>query len=245
LNITLRHAIAALATGLLTVTTAHAADGSAALTNVHVRVIDLDPLDGITAEVTFVNGFTSVQANGYYATGPLGAALGPFTGSLPNQTASVQTTAGDLLAGPGWSASASASAFGAGASSLARASQSASFTLTANTLLVITADAPSALGTMATGENVESMASLDLLTEGGAISGHAGAFFSSYWVVAPSRLQATLANLDGHAIDGTLLSYVQVQATGAALPVPEPQSAALLLGGLAAVGVAVRRRAAR
>ncbi|PZP31273.1 MAG: hypothetical protein DI603_12970 [Roseateles depolymerans] len=249
-----------LALGVCTAISAQAATASASLSNVHLQLIDLDPNDGITAAISF-NGDTSTYNNAYwslngsyqagdwqYAPG-LGVAIPAVAVSGVGFSASASSTAGDLFQGAGWGGSAQASAVTAGVRSTAYAETYAGqFTLAPHTLLVLMADSPAATVSAALGEYASASAYLSVQSLDGSTQGSAyaqayinadGAGYSN----APSFLQVSFVNLSGTAISGYL--YGEAYAYASAAPVPEPGSAALMLGGLLGAGALLRRRARR
>lgn len=236
-----------------------ASTASASLSNVRIQLIDLDPFDGITSAISFddtlLNSYNQITVNGnpqqtYWTGGPLGTSFGPFTSGTGSTWARLQVFAGDLLAGSGPGASAFATAAGTG-NSAASVSESLAlgFTLTPHTRIVMTADATEATISGGLGESgfAQNILGLLHLSPDGSTTGETDVTYSFLttdgltYTAAPRVLQVTFENMTGSPMDGYAMAYAAAMAYGVAA-VPEPQSIALLLTGLAAIGFTVRRR---
>lgn len=233
-----------------------AGTATASLSNVQLRIVDLDPLDGITASATFQSG-TMLSSVFYDVTGsspvylnnagPLGwSASYQLTG--PGASGSSQLLAGDLFTGTGPGAVASAAAVGA--NHRAQASSQGSelkFSITPNTLLIVTADAPTAATSLILGESAFATAVVSFRSSDNSFITQSQAYASqspegSVVSITPSSLQASFVNLTAAPTEVFLNFYASAYVTSIAAAVPEPASAGLALLGLAAIGGAVRRR---
>lgn len=244
--------------GCLVAAPAWAGTGTASLSNVHVRIVDLDPLDGITASATFLSG-TMLSSLFYDATGGAPVYLnnsGALGGSAPYQltgpgtSASSQWLAGDLFTGAGPGAVASASAVGADHRAQANSQGSEiKFSVTPNTLLIVTADAPTAALSLILGESGFATAAVALRSADNSFSAESQAYVyrspdGSALSITPTSLQTSFVNLTAAPTEVFLNFYASAYVTSIAAAVPEPASAGLALLGLAAIGGAVRRRRA-
>ena len=224
------------------------------------QVLDLDPTDGIAAAVSFANGAyvetyatpdNDITRDYHSDAGAVGAILS-VSSLLGWNSASAGTTAGDPVgtgAGPGGAAFASV----AGANSYARGvaySLLSSFTLSPHTELVFTASTSdvSATGTEL-GDTAYALSGVELCTLPDCSSGpssqgtsYVGVFSdgTTYSSLSPS-VTASFFNFTNTAMTGTAYAGAYVFATGVAT-VPEPESWALLVAGLAVLGAVVRRR---
>ena len=174
-----------------------AATASATLTGVYLQVFDLNPVDGIAAAVTFNDG-VSVYGSASNGTGDsynlvdvLGAAL---SGSALAGASSANSavTAGNVFtlgAGPGATATASSTVAGSSAYSQALALFSSSFSVTANTLVMLSG-AAQASGSGTVGESAYGNALVELFDNANYSVGHAYAGInldgSSFGVSGPT-----------------------------------------------------------
>lgn len=244
--------------GCLAAAPALAGTATASLSNVHIQVVDLDPLDGITASATFLSG-TMLSSLFYDATGsspvynnnagPLGWS-GDYQLTGPGASVSSQVLAGDLFTGTGPGAVASASAVGA--DHRAQASSQGSqlrFSVTPNTLLIVTADAPTAALSLILGESAFATAVVSFRSVDNSFSTQSQAYVyqspeGDALSITPSSLQTSFVNLTTAPTEVFMNFYASAYVSSIAAAVPEPGSAGLALLGLAAIGGAVRRRRA-
>lgn len=250
-----RHLLAA--SSLLFAASVQAATASATLNNVQLRVIDLDPLDGIAAGVMITGGgdgyvgssivLGGVPSAGAYHYGVPGAAIGPYSWGSGADTSSGQLFAGSLTGGTGPGATAASTSSAGNNSSATAGSNSSSFTLTPNTLLVLSADVPTLQSVAGAGEAAIATAALHIYSTDQSFHSSSVAWLNFYadgttYQVMPSLMQAAFVNLSTSSLTGTLNYGVYAGTTGGTLPVPEPTSAGLALLGLATIGGLVRRR---
>ena len=99
--------MALLALGLSAGVNAHASSAQLTISNLQVRLIDLDLSDGITPALSLNASFTSLVAGGQTTSATsIEAPLGPLTVVNGSSTWSAQSFGGSLLTTPGWSATA-------------------------------------------------------------------------------------------------------------------------------------------
>jgi hypothetical protein len=234
----------ALATCLLSTASAHAS--TASIGHLRVRVVDLDLSDGITAAVSLKPGSTALQATRYDSGGPtdrlqtfatIAGATGPLSVGDSAATATALSWGGDMLSPGGWSGTASANIGpfipDGGVRVDAKVFLNSFFTLTAHTMLVLTVDT----ATMSAPYYGDGFARADMFLTDSTYTNK----FNSSSTAGP--MQISFANVSGASTDG--LFSVQLWAAiyaAATAPVPEPQSATLLLAGLAVVARLARRR---
>ena len=229
------------------------------MSNVHIELIDLDPLDGITPSIsfdgTYLNSYNQITVNGnpqqtYVTGGPLGTSIGPFASGSGSTSAQLQVFAGDLMTGNGPGASASATAAGPGNTAAAVGESLAlDFTLSPHTGIVMTANATDATTSGGLGESAWAQNTLGLLQvlPDGSSTGPTDLTFSFLnadgvtYTSAPKVLQVTFENTTDSPMAGYAMAYSSAIASGVAA-VPEPQSVVLMLAGIAAIGTTVRRR---
>lgn len=245
----LRTAIAAVALGAALPSLADA-DHQALISNVTVRLVDLDPGDGITPAIGFVTGgFIGTwvtapgQPEGLIQTPfPLGTAAST-TRSFGSHSVSFSVQAGDLL-GPGTGPGATAVHFGAGPGGVAGEAQViySDFTLTPNTRIEISASGfASTAGYVGAGGSFDAWAGAGVnLFSVAQQASYANDFINAYGNAqgqgTPSvarDLFAAYDNLSAAPFSATLSAVAYVGASEAAA-VPEPATWALFAGGLAA-----------
>lgn len=251
-------ALAALVTSLLACNWAHAASTSAAISNVRLQLVDLDLSDGIAPAIQFSNYSTYVSVAQYPShagetvTLPtLDVAVGPLSLINPDATAIAASLGGGLLSDSGWSATAAASTLPGMSYSNAAVVLSTQFTLTPNTLLLMSADVTTFEGHAHLGQRSIPQAEFELDDSQGAVLANPRAYANlvdGASINAPRQLQASFANLADTAMEGKFSAGLLVRSINYdadASPIPEPRNSALLFAGLLAIGALVRQRTSR
>jgi hypothetical protein len=232
--------ICALA-GLVAFGSVQAASSSVQIEHVRVQLVDLDTSDGITPTFTVTGKMTTVRVfEQYTQVGTMSAPVGPFSAGNANVSSTAGSFGGDLFSDEGWSAAASSASHIVGRGGDATVHLEVDFTLTPNTLLLVTTDAPAL---QAESQQYEfAFADAELTLNG------AGKYFSrayaaeTYYPDSTFALQASFANLASAAVYGAFDLKIRSHTFTVGAPVPEPQTAALLMAGLVITGVALRRR---
>lgn len=265
---------------------------SASLGPLSITLYDLNPLDGVAASVSFSSGSGSYTYSYAYSSNPYGYdqqysygvdvwGASSSSASAPLAQATAALTGSGTLAGSTLSASGSATAplsanpydyANFNAYSFAPDSGSQSFTLSANTLMVISGTGSFIASTTGGyssvynyGEYVSAAVTLQL--SGPASSGSGSGSQSSYDQIGTSfysgatwdgtgyvltgasasdtrNLGVSFLNLSGTEMTGNMQATVSVYGYSYANTVPEPETWALMLAGLATVGSLARRRRA-
>jgi hypothetical protein len=220
---------------------AQAATSSVQVDRLRVQLVDLDAADGITPALTVFSQMTTVRVFGSFTqVATRSAPVGPFSVGDANLYSSAASLGGDIFSASGWSATADSGSHVIGQGGDATVHLEVGFTLTPHTMLVVTTDAP--VLHAAEDPYEFAFADADLSVNG------AGKYFSRAYVSvpfqpdAPSPFQASFSNLEGSAVYGYINLAIRSHTFTLGPPVPEPQTAALLIAGLVFTGVAVRRR---
>lgn len=245
-------------TALFSSSTMAQANSSAGISDTSYQLIDLDATDGIAPTITFfsTNGSSTARVlTGTYSDGYSSSATRNSTSSR-----AIGVSVGDEVAGA--SANYSGGTFGSLYTSgqindvgnySAAQSFSTGFTLAPKTLLVVFGHmSGKAVGGMYWDQNASSSADISLsgyLTPyGGYQSSQVSASAYTYYGGASqfdrefglSFINGTSTELSGNFRVST--SVDGVNNIAAAAPVPEPETWAMLLGGLALLGAIARRR---
>lgn len=243
-------AATALSLSLLASTPVHASSATASITNLQIRLVDLDLSDGVTPTLTPASylqtwlqvAYQQMEVNSF------GSALGPLTKVDSFGTSSAQVFGGDPFSSSGWAATASVNRTVNESSGIVGIYLP--FTLTTNTLLLVSGNF-SAQVSATPGDYTSAESRLEMRSDDDAVTttnivdsaiypdGH---FYSR----GGNLLQASYANVTGRTVDGILSlqlrAYVDTAFTST---VPEPASIALMIGGLAFVAAFTRRKMQR
>ncbi len=248
---------------VLAVNAASAGSASATLTGLHFQVFDLAPNDGIVASVSFpslgalseVGIVRAKNAEQDVSNSLYGPAQSSFSVqvAVTNANGTVTLTAGDIFSLPS-APTATAYAYAFGDEALTQTYLTAlhmGFTLSANSLLVVTAN----LQTSTSGHLGEAVKASSLLqlswgglypevTPSSSVSLSTSEIDPKYgplWGLHAVQGQANFANLSDAPADGFVLAAVAASVISA--PVPEPPNSLLFgVGCLAAALRGCRRR---
>ncbi len=260
--------MAAIVAALLSAvaTPALASTAEAGLADFQIRLVDLDPADGILPSVVFqeLEGGAFVAAETGTPPGVVtdalfaGLVFGPAVATSAQGTAAAYAALSGDAFGAGASATASASAKRAGDSGASTVQLGdggivVPFTLSAHTRLVITADASASAMSTFDDLHADTWASVFLkLTDGtgqgDAVSDGVSAEQASTLGAPPSattdahRIEISFENLAAGAADGLFFGSIDAYSADPA-PVPEPAGFATALAALGALAWRLRRRA--
>lgn len=253
-------ALAVLSLGLLGGGVAQAARASLAVNHLHIQLIDLDTSDGITPALSFGEGATSLNyfradlthySEGSRSEPSLNSTLGPLLAGDDHGTLSARSFGGALLSAQGWSGEVWVSNLGGPVTAWSSVNLSSPFSLTAHTLMLVSAEVPTPNvyaddGDVTFAESVLRIVDADETTEGNSRT-HLSVDHGQRSHLGSDHLQASFANLADRPLEGSFLLRLLVSATNNSYvsTVSEPHDAALLLAGLAALGGWLRRRGRR
>lgn len=241
-------ALSALSLGLLS-PSAHAALGPVATADVDwssfaYQLFDTNPSDGIVPSLVFHN-----QSSNVYASTTSGA-----SNDTPDWISSINAV--DGIANSGADAAGLSARFLSQPSTLnayASASRYGNFTLTANTVVSFSIGASAYIDTTVPlngqayswatlNADGPSPDGLSLGTQHGSGSRLVFAQASGLPQSDYGTIYAVFLNATGGDMEGTLTASAQVSSSGFIAVVPEPESYAMMLAGLALMGFAARRR---
>jgi hypothetical protein len=174
--------------------------------------------------------------------------MGPLTFGDAYSQLTAQSFGGDLLSSQGWSGSVSVSNLAGPTENWAAIGLRAHFTLSANTLLLVSADVAPPQLFAANSDITSAEAAVRLDDMDNATVGTSRTYWEihhgTHSQIGTDHLQASFANVGATSTDGQLTLRLVATSTNNAFasPVPEPSSAVLLLAGIAALGTSSRRR---
>lgn len=257
-----RHAIALAAAVASTLAApSFASTAVAELTDFQVQLIDLDASDGVAPSVTFQN-----VAGGSFVAAESGAPPDVFTDahfggaafapasstSARGGAAAAASMSGDVYgAGAGamaWTSAAQAGAYGAATVQLGDGSTVLPFTLSAQTRLVISADASASA--LSTADDAWASAFLKLtdvtglndVSADGVYAEQASTLGASPFATTDAhRIEISFDNLTAFGADGLFFGSVDAYSTDIT-PVPEPCAPALMLCASGLLAWRARRR---
>lgn len=254
------------------------ASADARLTDLTITLFDLNPADGIAPSVSFASGSAgtslatalgSTQLPTYYDSAAQygGTAFGSASAATtPNPSVGATgIVAGDPTVGSGLLSSSAFArpagfAYGEGDAYIGNGGGSVTFTLSPDTVLVITGHATANsfadLSSPYEASQAYAYLSLEGYVAGGLQSSHSGLAElagnnGQYPTTASGQSDLAVSFVNGSATTsatGGFLGYVSAYAQSSpppTPPIPEPSTGALWLVGLAALGMAARRRAGR
>lgn len=238
--IPLKLASGALAS-LFVLGSAKAATSSVQVDHLRLQLIDLDTSDGITPSFSMYSAMTTFRVfEGYTQVKNWSTPAGPFSASNAGAFSTAGSLGGDVFSSSGWSGTASSGSHIVGWGGNASVHLDIGFTLTPNTLLLVTTDAPVLQVATDPYEFASAEAELTLRD--------AGKYFSRAYVSIPFLpattfpLQASFANVSSSTTYGELDMKIISHTFSVGLPVPEPETAVLLAAGLFTVAAARRQR---
>jgi len=235
------------------------ASASASVSDVRIQLIDLDTTDGITPAISFSQGagaqaylsvstWTDGAGQFHYVNVPVGSPYGQIDLHTYAADGTSMMQGGDVFGaagmGPGASVASSASGWYASGGAVGNPLQG-TITLTGNTRMVVTATvatwAQASLGDTATARTA-----IEFFDKNNTFNGLSSIQYSvsatgALWQDAGNSLALTWDNL-GPATNAGFLKVSATVSSDSVTAVPEPQSAALMLAGLALVAAGASRR---
>ncbi len=259
-------ALAAIASAILALAAAPAcaSTASASLSDFHIELVDLAPGDGVAPSLTFqdVQGGPFVAAESGRPQHVItdanqgGTAFGAAASSSTQHGASASASlSGDPFGQPGVAASVSSTStqagmYGASTVQLGDGALVMPFTLSAETRLVITADASASALSTFLDPHADTWASVFLkLTDGsgqGSVSMD-GLDVEQFAASGPAssdakHIEISFENLTGASLDGLFFGSIDTYAADIS-PAPEPANAALMAAALGLFAWRATRRA--